>query len=119
MTQSSIDIATIDFAEELRRRWRRGECVRAEEIFTLHPQLRDDPESAIDLIYEEYNLRCAAGEHDVEHDILRRFPQWAAPLRVMFDCHHRVLESDDQPQLPGVGDRVADFRVLSELGRGA
>ena len=75
-----------------------------------HPSCRSQPEAAVELIYEEYCLREAGGRaRDVEQDILRRFPQWAGPLRVMLDCHRRLLQSDrDRPQFPGVGERVGD-----------
>ena len=43
--------------------------------------------------------------------------QWAGPLRVMLDCHRRLLESEaDRPRFPVAGDHVGEFRLLAELG---
>ena len=104
---------------EMRRRWRRGERPNAEEILSQHAELGDSPEAAIDVIYEEFCLRHATGEHDVEQDLLRRFPHWREPLRVMFDCH-RVLEPDGAvPDYPTAGDTIGGFRLIEDLGRGA
>lgn len=109
----------LELARAMRRRWRHGEQPAAEEFLNQHPELWQRPESAVELIYEEYCLRQAAGQGGVEQDLLRRFPQWAAPLRVMLDCH-RVLQSGrDLPQFPVVGDTVGDFRLLADLGRGS
>jgi serine/threonine protein kinase/Tfp pilus assembly protein PilF len=106
-------------ANEMRRRWRRGDRPPAEEFLSRHPQLLERPEAAFELIYEEYCLRLSQDDADAEQDILRRFPQWAGPLRVMLDCH-RALQSDrDLPKLPVVGDTVGEFRLLAELGRGS
>ncbi len=111
---------TSEFAHEMRKRWRTGERPPAEDFLHRAPELFHRPETAVDLIYEEFCLRQAAGENGAEADILRRFPQWAGPLGVMFDCHQRLLKADhDRPQFPEAGDRVGDFRLLSELARGS
>src|SRR5205085_7580260 len=72
-----------ELAQEMRRRWSRGERLGAEEMLRDHPELGECPQAAIDVIYEEYCERESAGEENIEQDILRRFPQWAAALRVM------------------------------------
>jgi serine/threonine protein kinase/tetratricopeptide (TPR) repeat protein len=111
--------AGLELAREMRRRWRGGERPAVEEYLSRHPELCDRPEAAVELIYEEYCLRQSAGDEGAEQDLLQRFPQWAGPLRVMLDCHRRLLESErDRPQFPAVGERVADFRLLAELYRG-
>lgn len=106
-------------AREMRRRWRNGERPTAKEFLDHQAELRDCPEAAIDVIYEEFCLRQAADEQNVEQDLLRRFPQWGEPLRVMFDCH-RVLQPDGAaPDYPTAGDTIAGFRLIEDLGRGA
>jgi hypothetical protein len=109
-----------ELAREMRRRWRAGERTAAEEFLSRHPELWQQPEAAVDLIYEEYCLREASGQQGVEQDLLRRFPQWAGPLRIMLDCHVRVLDADgDRPRFPTAGERIGDFLLLAELARGA
>jgi serine/threonine protein kinase len=124
---SSTDILTagteqlgLQLARELRRRWHNGEHISAEQLLAGNPELSQHPEAAIDLIYEEYCLREAAGQTDVEQDLLRRFPQWGSQLRVMLDCHRRLIDSEHvEPQFPAVGERVGDFALTSELARGS
>ena len=109
-------------SRDMRRRWAAGERPIAEEYFALHPEVAGDPEVAVDLIYEEFCLRQAAGEDALAADDLqRRFPRWAPALRVMLDCHRRLIESDRQqrPEFPQVGERVGDFLLTGELSRGA
>jgi serine/threonine protein kinase len=109
----------LEVAGEMRRRWRAGQQPVAEEFFSRRPELLQRPEAAVELIYEEYCLRQSAGDEGVEEEVLRRFPQWAGPLRVMLDCHRRLLQSDrDRPRFPTVGSDVGDFRLLDELARG-
>src|SRR5439155_712661 len=82
-----------------------------------HPALRDHPGAAGELVYEEVSLRRERGEPGGSDEVLRRFPEWAAPLRVLLDLRH-VLEADPEPDYPGPGDRVGEYLLLSELGRG-
>ncbi len=119
-TSSSTAQLGVDLAEEMRRRWHTGERATAENFLAAHPELYDHPEAAIDLVYEEFCLRQMADDQNVEESILRHYPQWAGPLRVMFDCHRQLLDSQrDRTRFPEVGDRVEDFRLVSELARGA
>src|SRR5690348_2052340 len=48
-------------AEEMAGRWRRGERPTADEYLARLPGLRDDPEAAVELIYEEVCLRQQYG----------------------------------------------------------
>ena len=104
-------------ARELRRRWRRGERPSAEELLNQHPELLTRSETALEVVYEEFCLRADDGEDGVEQDLLRRFPQWSEPLRVMLDCH-RLLQPETPPDYPVPGDWLGEFHLLGELGRG-
>jgi serine/threonine protein kinase len=116
----AIDPPGAAAARELRHRWRGGERVITESFFARDPGLATDPEAAVELVYEEYCLRESAGETGVDADLLARFPQWAGPLRVMFDCHRRLIASDrDLPRFPQSGERLGEFELLAELARGA
>jgi serine/threonine protein kinase len=117
---SAAERLGIDLAREMRRHWRAGERIGAEEFLSRRPEVSQSPQAAVELIYEEYCLRQAAGEDGVEQDLLNRFPQWAGPLRVMLECHRQLLESQrDVPRFPAAGDDMAGFRLLDELGRGS
>jgi serine/threonine protein kinase/Flp pilus assembly protein TadD len=120
MLTGSTEQLGLRLAGELRRRWQSGEQIPAEQLLVQHPELSQHPEAAIELIYEEYCQREAAGQKGVEQDLVRRFPQWASQLAVMLDCHRRVIEADlSQPRFPGVGERLGDFKLVKELARGS
>jgi eukaryotic-like serine/threonine-protein kinase len=103
--------------EEMVAAWRRGEHLRVEEILTRHPDLGDD--AAIRLIYEEAWLRREAGLEVDAAEIARRFPQWCEELAALLDCQRLVESASTRVVYPRVGDVLAGFRLLAELGRGA
>jgi serine/threonine protein kinase len=106
-------------AEEMRRRWQQGQRPDAEEFLARHPELWEHPHAAAELIYEEICLREEDGQAGAASAVLRRFPQWAAQLRLMLDCH-RALEGDrGAAAFPGPGDSLGEFTLVAELGRGS
>ncbi len=70
-----------------RRRCRQGEPFHVETLLASHPALRDNPESLLDLIYNEVVLRENRGETPAIHEYQARFPDLAAPLRDLFEVH--------------------------------
>ena len=78
-------LATIQ--AEQRGRWERGERVLAEQYLEQHPALRSNADSALDLIYAEVLLREEWGETPTAEEYLKRFPEWAEPLRRQFRLH--------------------------------
>lgn len=118
-TDSATEQRGRELARAMRRRWCQGEQPATEAFLNQHPELWQQPEAAVELVYEEYCLRQAAGQGSVEADILRRFPQWAGPLRVLLDCHRVLHSGSDRPAFPAVGDTVGGFRLLADLGRGS
>jgi tetratricopeptide (TPR) repeat protein len=106
-------------AEELGRRWRAGERPVAEDYLALYPELWQHPEAAVELIYEELCVRREHGQEAAAADVLRRFPQWQAQLRVLLACHDVLGAEPASPHFPAPGDKLGDFRLLAELGRGA
>src|SRR5262245_41044689 len=105
-------------AIEMRRRWDAGDRVVTEEFVKVHPTLRDHPGAVGELIYEEVTLRREHGETDGSSEILRRFPQWAAQLRVMLELRE-ALEADNAAAFPEVGEPLGEFHLLAEIGRGS
>jgi serine/threonine protein kinase len=106
-------------AEDMRRRWDRGERPRAEDYLDSHPELWEHPEAAAELIYEEICLRQDAGEPAATGEVLRRFPQWAAQLRVMLDCHLALTTGRGPSMFPSPGDALGEFLLVAEIGRGS
>jgi tetratricopeptide (TPR) repeat protein len=100
-------------------RWQKGERPLAEEYLDRQPELWEQPEAALELIAEELVLR---GEHDQpigEEELLRRFPQWQAQVRVLFDCQKALGTKLGPPKFPEAGEKIGGFELLTELGRGA
>jgi serine/threonine protein kinase/Flp pilus assembly protein TadD len=116
---SSLSTLVDRLAEEMVRRWRTGERPTVEDYLPLYPQLHEQPEAAIELIYEELCLRQEHGQETRASDLLRRFPQWQDQLRVIVECHQFLDAGSAVPRFPGPGERLGDFRLVSELGRGA
>jgi serine/threonine protein kinase len=107
-----------DLAEELARRWREGERPLVEEYLARHPWLREQPESALELLYEEIHQRQEQGQEVRTEELLRRFPQWHQHVRALLECHRLLAPRLAQPSFPALGEKIGEFRLLAELGRG-
>jgi serine/threonine protein kinase/Flp pilus assembly protein TadD len=105
-------------AREMARCWERGERPLAEDFLGRHPALWQQPEAAVDLIYEELCLRQQHGPATTAAELGRRFPQWRPQLAVLLEFH-RLLEANlARPLFPAPGEELGDFVLVSELGRG-
>ena len=124
-----------------RARWQRGEQVGVEAYLEQNPELHDDSEGLLDLIYTEVVLRQQAGEAPCLAEYLGRFPRFEESLRLLFEVHN-ALEKGSPPSGSGrretppwpttcqQDERSAEefspkpdvslpgYEVLSELGRG-
>jgi WD40 repeat protein len=109
--------------DDQRARWERGERKAVEAYLEEHPELRDDPEAVVDLIYQEVLLRQERGEAARLDDYRRRFPHCEAQLRRQFELHE-LLGGENQgtvgsapaaePPLPS----IPGCEMVRELGRG-
>ena len=102
--------------EDMVAAWRRGERPRAEDYLAGHPEL--DDEAAIRLIYEEVCLRQEVGLEVDPAEIARRFPRWREELNLLLDCQRLIDAGPARVDFPQVGETLAGFRLLDELGRG-
>ncbi|HWE39958.1 MAG TPA: serine/threonine-protein kinase [Isosphaeraceae bacterium] len=102
--------------EALAEAWRRGERPTAAELIDRHPGL--DDEAAIRLIYEEVCLRRELGQEVRTSEVVQRYPKWGPELGALFSAD-RLLRPPPPADFPRVGDRLGDFQILDELGRGA
>jgi tRNA A-37 threonylcarbamoyl transferase component Bud32 len=75
------------------KRWERGEHILAEVYLDQLPELRDDAEAAVDLIYSEVLLREERGERPQAEEYLHRFPQHQARLERQFALHEVLAAS--------------------------
>lgn len=114
-------------AIELRHLWERGEPREIERYFEQFPELREDREQVLDLIYAEY---CERRQHQPEvnsAEYFERFPDFRDSLERLFridslfggDPDALDHAGDRVFKLPDAGDDFLDFKLLDELGRGA
>jgi serine/threonine protein kinase len=105
--------------DELASRWRHGKGPSAEELRADHQRLCEHPEVAVRVIYEEICQREQAGDEVNTLEVISRFPQWQGELEVLMGCHRLMESSPKRPKFPGPGERLGEFRLISELDRGA
>ncbi len=101
------------------RRLEAGEACLAEDILARNPELADDSEAALRLIYEEYCLRQERGENVAPEQFLERFPRWRPQLATLLDCHRLLLPTALSPD--EVRRQVTcegQFVIVGELGQG-
>jgi serine/threonine protein kinase/Tfp pilus assembly protein PilF len=107
-------------------RWKAREQCPIEQYRDRYPEL--DSESLVALIYEEFCLREEAGESPGAEEYLGRFPEIAGSFRDVLEIHdlfgrnHALASrgpSANGTPLPEVGETIAGFRLVEELGRGA
>ncbi|HWE35477.1 MAG TPA: protein kinase [Isosphaeraceae bacterium] len=103
-----------------------GERVDVESYRSRYPEL--SIEALVALIYEEFCLREEAGESPEPDEYYGRFPGLVAPLRRVLEIHDLIGSCDSTPlhvadltdvPFPEVGQTIAGFRLVEELGRGS
>ena len=105
-------------AEEMVGRWADGERPAAEEYLGRHPELWDRPDAALELIAQEIALREEHGRPADGAELVRRFPRWRTQVLALLGCQ-RALGPNRGPSFPAPGQRLGEFRLVAELGRGA
>jgi serine/threonine protein kinase len=116
---AAIDALANRLADELAAAWRQGDCRPSETFLAEHPELRNQPEAALRLIYEEVCIRQEMGRAPTLAEMSARFPYWAGELNALFECHRLFEPGPARPDFPEVGATLNDFRLVAELGRGA
>jgi tetratricopeptide (TPR) repeat protein len=103
--------------------WQRGEAEPdAWAALQCHPELRDDEQAVLELVYEEYSLREDAGHPPDSQTFCARFGPHEAAVRTMIGAHKYLSRRTHRlqaPDWPVSGQELGDFTLLRELGRGA
>lgn len=126
---------------DLEYRWQRGQKPRkVEDYAEQFPELGSGQSIAIELIHEELQVRMQAGDRVTEKEIHNRFPHQATVLCELMGgmavagtptCTYfaETVKGTQvgtdvklvEPELPTFhsGERVDDFELLTQLGKGA
>jgi WD40 repeat protein/predicted Ser/Thr protein kinase len=105
--------------------WGRGQRTFVEEYLEHNPELRSDTNSLLDLIYHELVLRRRHGEDPSAEVYLRRFPDLAQPLRLLFDVE-QAIDAPGEALVGGIPaprgqlsvPTIPGYEIERELGRG-
>jgi serine/threonine protein kinase/tetratricopeptide (TPR) repeat protein len=125
----------VTLLDQQSRRWHEGRPWFVETYLERQPELGDDPEKVVDLIYHEIVLRGECGEPPQLEEYLERFPQLASQIQAQFEVHEALAEGshllttvpaadDSSPSEAAFGSprpkpAVAGYVILGELGRGS
>ncbi|MGE0605902.1 MAG: serine/threonine-protein kinase [Pirellulales bacterium] len=109
---------------DLEQRWRGQRAPRLLETYVQEfPEITVAGEIPCDLIYEEYHIRKQSGDAVNVQQYFDRFPQQAEVLGRLLgvEAPHltTTLVTSDRPAECGNGERIDDFELLSQLGKGA
>ena len=126
---------------DMEYRWQRGENPRRVESYAeQYPELGNAETLPVELIHEELQVRMQAGDQVTEDEVYRRFPKQATvlcelmggmavagtPTCTYFAETIQATNSNTdvklvEPELPtfNPGDRIDDFQLLTQLGKGA
>ena len=106
--------------------WRGGRRPDAQGVLSAHPDLQEHKSLVLDLAYEEYCLRTEAGEQIAASTFCDRFPTFRRSLRRLIDVHEQFEQYPDEFGLsldeidwPEAGEKLLDFELLEEIGRGS
>jgi predicted Ser/Thr protein kinase len=90
-----------DILAEQRREWESGRHLLVEHFLEQHPELRQDEESSLDLIYGERLLRQEFGPRVPDESYVERFPHLAEKLRRQFAVDDLIDEAAASEELEG------------------
>jgi len=110
-------------ANAVKERWMHGETPDTHAALERHPELCDDRDAVLDLAYDEFCYRLDAGERLTVEDYCDRFPRYRSSLRRLLGAHQFADDNPDLfeplPAWPTPGQRLGDWTLRRELGRGA
>jgi len=98
-------------------RWAQGQRVLVEAFLERDPDLRDDPDALLDLIYNEVALCEKRGEAPEPDEYIRRFPELKEAIRNQFEIH-RMFAGQGTESGSGDADRSSTFSVGTSSSRG-
>jgi eukaryotic-like serine/threonine-protein kinase len=115
-----------DIFTELLERSKNGELLEFPKIVETYPQLRAYRSYVLDLVYEDYCQRTAAGVGWRTAEYAKIFPEYDRQIEELLEVHRFFHASGQVPAWltearvwPLPGDEYLGYEICSELGRGA
>src|SRR3569623_2864264 len=108
----------------LRAGWLEGRTITAAELLAKQPQLLHRKSIVLDLAYEEFCLRCEAGEAPQRAAFCKPFSRHRQSLERLLSVHEFLQRNSDllidaqSVDWPDVGRTIAGFQLLEVLGTG-
>jgi tetratricopeptide (TPR) repeat protein len=111
-------------ASAAKHAWSEGATPDALAVLENDPELLADKSAVLDLAYEEFCRRAEAGAAPDPEAFVTRFPAYQASLRRVLLAHLFLMDNgalleEPAPRWPEAGQRLADWVLVRELGRGA
>ncbi|QDV33281.1 serine/threonine-protein kinase [Tautonia plasticadhaerens] len=108
---------------ELRRRFSEGRRPAVADFLDALPELREDSERMLSLIYEEFCLREEAGEAPSPDSFCERYAPWRDSLASQLNYHRMLSQAvgvlpGTPPRFPEPGEHFLRYRLRSVLGQG-
>ena len=131
--RTPLDSLVADLRAQQLSAWEAGDRVALESLLADHPEIHDDQEALLHLIYAEVLLREEYGERPALDEYVRRFSACESALRRQFAFHDAfgVLGDDSLPgsKTTAVSDapdrevnrafkEIGPYEILGEIGRG-
>ena len=126
MKQSFSETKLRRVCRELENRIRDGERSLVEEYLAKMPELQNDDDALIDLIYCEYLALEAVGELPTPADLTDRFPNHVGQLSKLLEVHGAIAnEMAENPTSIAMSDvqdlngqTIGNYKLLQEIGEG-
>lgn len=105
--------------------WRSGSPANTIAFLQDHDEIQWRKSQILDLAYEEFCLNIDGSDTTAIDEFLDRFSFLRHSLRRQIEVHQYLVDSTeaiasgDDALWPVVGDRVLDFMLVEELGRGS
>jgi serine/threonine protein kinase len=115
---------------ELESRIRSNQLEGAQDLQDDFPEVWNDTEAALELVYAEYVARLANGESPSRDAFRAKYPAWTDRLDRLFNLYDLISDADTHEELasrtmdPGISQKQpspkehAGYQLLHELGRG-
>ena len=103
--------------------WNTGEEPDSKRVFEQHPEILEYEKHVLELATEECRIRYSRGDEIVPGEFCRKFSSHSHTVRRILEFQSAVAGSMERARpdelWPDSEDRVLNFELVREIGRGA